>query len=130
YAAWRRDGNQLWMAGMVPMTAQGILHPGMVGAEVSVDQAREAAVLCVMNSLSLAARALDGDLDRLTGCLKLTGIVRAGADFTDHPAVINAASQRVVDLLGEDGLHARIAWGTPSLPANAPVLLDIVWLVA
>lgn len=129
YVAYRRDGNQLWMSGMVPMTPSGVLHPGVVGDDVTVAQAQEAAALCVMNSLSLARHALDGDLARLTGCLKLTGYVRCRADFGDHPAVINAASQRVADLLGEAGAHARIALGTNSLPAASPVAIDLIWLV-
>lgn len=129
YAAFKQDGRQLWMSGMVPMSASGILHPGVVGQDVSVENAGQAAALCVMNSLSLARVALGGDLSRLAGCLKLTGYVRCAADFADQPGVINPASQRIMDLFGDAGPHARIALGVHALPAQAPVAIDLVWLV-
>jgi enamine deaminase RidA (YjgF/YER057c/UK114 family) len=97
-------GNLLYIAGQLPRGPSGIAHPGRLGAEVSLEQGQEAA--------------------------RLNGFVSATPEFFDHPAVINGASDLMVALLGEKGRHTRIAVGVSSLPANAPVEIDAIFLVA
>jgi enamine deaminase RidA (YjgF/YER057c/UK114 family) len=121
-------GNLLYIAGQLPRGPSGIVHPGRLGAEVSLEQGREAAQLCCLNILSQVKAAL-GNFARVRQCVRLNGFVSATPEFFDHPSVMNGASDLMVALLGDKGKHTRIAVGVPSLPSNAPVEVDAIFLV-
>ncbi|MDD2870192.1 RidA family protein, partial [Neomegalonema sp.] len=115
------SGNLVFVSGQLPMSNGALTIKGLVGAEVSVEQAREAAKLCALNLLAQVKAALGGDLSRLKRVVKLTGFVASGPDFTQHPEVVNGASDVLVEILGDAGRHARAAVGAPSLPRGTPV---------
>jgi enamine deaminase RidA (YjgF/YER057c/UK114 family) len=87
----------------------------------------EAARLCALNLLAQAKQACGGDLDRVRRLVKLTGFVAATADFTDHPKIVNGASDLMILALGEDGRHARSAVGVASLPLGAAVEVEAIF---
>jgi enamine deaminase RidA (YjgF/YER057c/UK114 family) len=118
------DGDLLWVSGQVPRFNQDIRYTGIVGQQVSMEQAREAARLCVANFLSIVAAACDGDLGRVTQVVRITGYVRGDADFAAQSEVINAASQVLTALFGAHGRHARSAIGVHSLPGGAAVEVE------
>jgi enamine deaminase RidA (YjgF/YER057c/UK114 family) len=122
-------GNLLYIAGQLPRGPSAILYPGRLGAEVSIEQGKEAAQLCSLNILAQVKAALGG-FSRVAQCARLNGFVSSTPEFYDHPSVINGASDLMVGLLGERGKHTRIAVGVASLPANAPVEIDAIFLVA
>jgi enamine deaminase RidA (YjgF/YER057c/UK114 family) len=122
-------GNLLYIAGQLPRGPSGIVHPGRLGAEVSIEQGQEAARLCGLNILAQVRAAL-GDLGRVGRCVRLNGFVSATPEFFDHPSVMNGASDLMVAILGDKGKHTRIAVGVSSLPANASVEVDAIFLVA
>ena len=129
YAAVRHLGTQAWVAGHTGRTADGPLHVGVVGDDVSVEQAREEARSAALNVLA----ALDGAglLECVSGVVLLRGLVRARTDFTDHPLVVDAASEVMLAAFGDEvGTHARTALGVASLPGGAPVELEVVVEVA
>lgn len=130
YVPWVRTGNLLFCAGQIPLLNGEIRHQGIVGQDVSVEEAVNAARLCALNLIAHAKAACGGDLDRVARVVKLTGFVAAGAHFTDHPKVINGASDLMVEVFGEAGRHARVAVGAPSLPRGAPVEVDAIFEVA
>jgi enamine deaminase RidA (YjgF/YER057c/UK114 family) len=109
---------------------------GKVAAEpkegfVTVEQAKTAARAVVLNMFATINRALDGDMDgRLLRFVKITVFVNCAADFAQHPVVANGASDLLVEILGEDGRHARAAVGMNSLPLNVCVEIDAVVEVA
>jgi enamine deaminase RidA (YjgF/YER057c/UK114 family) len=103
---------------------------GRLGEQVSLEQGQEAARLCALNLLAQAKAACGGDLGRLARCLKLGGFVSCGPGFTDHPAVINGASDLMVQAMGEAGQHARFAVGCASLPRNAAVEVEGIFELA
>ena len=111
-------------AGMTPRVDGALQHRGQVGADVSLEDARQAAAIAVGNALSAALAALppDGRLDRV---LRLTVYVNAVAGFTEHSAVADGASARLVELLGEAGGACRSAVGVASLPGGACVELEL-----
>lgn len=119
-----RDGDLLWVSGQVPRFNHEIRHTGVVGQQVSMEQAREAARLCLANFLSIVAAACDGDLSCVTQVIRITGYVRGGADFAMQSEVINAASEVLTQLFGERGKHARSAIGVHSLPGGAAVEIE------
>ena len=106
-----------------------IKFSGVVGQNVSVDDAVEAARICALNILAQTKAAI-GDLDRIAQVIKLGGFVNGAPNFTDQPKVINGASDLLVQVLGDKGLHARSAVGAGGLPLNVPVEVDAVIAIA
>jgi enamine deaminase RidA (YjgF/YER057c/UK114 family) len=94
---------------------------------MNVDFGRKAARLAAINVLAQAADALEGDLDRVTRVVKVTGFVAAIANFHQHPEVINGASELFVDVFGELGRHARAAIGCASLPRGSAVEVEAIF---
>ncbi|MCP5433692.1 MAG: RidA family protein [Alphaproteobacteria bacterium] len=127
YVPFTLAGGLLFVAGQVSVTADGRRIVGKVGADLTLEDAHEAARACAINLLAQARLACGGDLDRIAACVKLGGFVNATADFTDHPKVLNGASDLMVDVLGEKGRHARFAVGAASLPFNVAVEIDGVF---
>ncbi|WP_207461912.1 RidA family protein [Azospirillum sp. SYSU D00513] len=124
------SGNTLYVSGQITVWNGERKFIGKVGQDFTVEQGREAARLCGLNILAQARAALGGDLDRVVRVLRLGGFVNSGADFHDHPAVINGASELMLDVFGEAGKHARAAVGAPSLPANVAVEVDAIFEIA
>jgi len=115
-----RSGNLLFVSGQVTSWNGELRHRGKVGREIGVEEARAAARLCALNVLA-QARDFLGGLDRVRRVVQVQGFVNAEPGFTDHPAVINGASDLFVELFGDAGRHARFAVGAGSLPFNVAV---------
>ena len=120
------EGNMLFVSGQLPVR-DGQMVKGHLGREVSVEEGARAAELCALNVLAQVSAALDGHLDRVARVVKLGGFVACTADFTDHPKVINGASDLMIKVFGDAGKHARAAVGVPSLPLGAAVEVDAVF---
>ena len=129
YVPYVIDGKQLWVAGQVPFWNGIIKYTGIVGETVSTEDAVDAARICALNILAQTKAAL-GDLDRIVRLIKLGGFVNGAPGFADQPAVINGASNLLVEVLGSKGLHARSAVGAGGLPLNTPVEIDAVIAIA
>lgn len=122
-------GNLLFVSGQISKAADGSIAKGRLGGDLTVEAGREAARLCALNILAQARTAL-GSLDRIGQVLRLTGYVNAAPEFTDHPQVLNGASDLMVEVLGEKGRHTRVAVGVSSLPLGCAVEVDAIILVA
>ena len=120
-----REGNLLFLSGQGPREANGYLHTGKVGIDVTVDQAYSHARLTGINLLSVIEDVL-GDLGRVKRVVKLLGMVNAAPDFADHPSVINGCSDLFVEVFGKRGEHARSAVGVSSLPGNITVEVEAI----
>ena len=121
YVPVTQAGAIAFVAGQVAMIDGQLLHPGKVGSEVSVERGQEAAARAALQSLSALRAHLGGTLDRLVRILQLTVYVAADAEFAEHPAVANGASDLLITVLGADGRHARVAVGVASLPLGTSV---------
>jgi len=130
YVPWVRTGALLFISGQITLGAKGLEYVGIVGADINLEDARRAARLAGLNVIAQAAMALDGDLDRVKLVVKVTGFVNAAPGFTQHPEVVNGASDLFVEVFGEAGRHARAAVGTSSLPRNVAVEIEAVFEVA
>lgn len=124
YVPYRVDQGFLTIAGQLPMKSGQVLYQGIVGRDLTLEQGQEAARLCAINILAQIKSALNGDWTRLLGVVRLGGFVASGPDFTDHPKVVNGASDLIVSVLGDVGRHARFAVGVSSLPLGAAVEVD------
>ena len=125
YVPFVLSGPFLYLSGQGPRQPDGSLHTGKVGAQVSVEEAYIHARTTGLNLLSVAHMAL-GDLGRVRRVVKLLGMVNAVPDFTDHPQVINGASDLFVSVFGDAGRHARSAVGMGSLPGNITVEIEAI----
>lgn len=126
YVPYRRSGNQVFISGQVSITSDASAK-GKVGGDLSVEDGYAAARLCGLNILAQLRAAVGDDIDRAKA-IKLGGFVNAPADFTGPPAVINGASDLMVEVLGEDaGKHARFAVAVASLPSGVAVEVDAIF---
>jgi enamine deaminase RidA (YjgF/YER057c/UK114 family) len=118
------SGSTAYVAGQVPIVDGKPLHPGHLGAEVSIEDGADAARQAALQALS-ALRAALGSFDRLIGILQVTVYIAAAPDFVEHPKVANGASEVLAEILGKAGSHARVAIGTASLPLGASVEVQV-----
>lgn len=128
YVPFVLSGGQLFIAGQVSRVFDGALITGKLGDGLTVDQGRKASEFAGLAVLAQVKAAL-GSLDRVVQLLRLNGFVNAAPDFTDHPEVMNGASNLMVAVLGDRGRHTRVAVGVPSLPAGAAVEIDAIFAV-
>jgi enamine deaminase RidA (YjgF/YER057c/UK114 family) len=122
----RVGGNRVYISGHGPQTPEGSFAPtlGKVGAEVSVEEAYQAARLTALSILGTLKREL-GDLDRVTRWLRVFGMVNSAPGFIEQPSVINGFSDLILELYGpEAGQHTRSAVGLAELPFGIPVEIE------
>lgn len=133
------------VANYIPTPHKPVRHPARIGqiafmdgelvdrgtleSSISVENAYQSARTCAINVLAQLSGAMDGDMDRIVSCRKLTVFVAATSDFAEHPKVDNGASDLIVEVLGDIGPHSRSAVGVSSLPFNAPVEVEAVFEV-
>ena len=124
YVGWVKTGNLVFTAGQVPIKNGEFQYQGIVGKDVSPEDATEAAKLCAVNIISQVKAACGGDLDKVVRVVKLVGFVNAAPGFEGHPGIINGASDMMVEVFGDAGKHARSAVGAGSLPLNVAVEIE------
>lgn len=115
----------VYTAGQLPMVNGELKYAGKVGKEVTEEDARMAAEICVLNCLA-AVKGLIGSINDIQKIVKLTVFVNSAAGFTGQPKVANGASEFLVNIFGEAGKHARSAVGVSELPLNAPVEIEMI----
>ena len=127
YVAIKKVSNLLYISGQLPIGSDGKILKGKIGKELTLEDGQKASKLCVINILAQANKAVDGDLNKIKNCIKITGFVNSTDDFTDQPKVINPASETLSYIFGEKGKHARAAVSTSSLPLGAAVEIDAIF---
>jgi len=119
-------GDVLYVSGHGPEDNEGnLVYRGRVGAEVSLEEAYDAARLTGIQLLRSVHDYL-GSLDHVKRVVKLLGLVNSAPDFHEQPAVIHGCSDLLVEVFGEQGKHARSAMGTSNLPMNQPVEIEMI----
>lgn len=120
-----RTGPHVYTAGQLPLADGKLLMTGKVGAEVSTAEAAALARTCALNALAAVA-SVAGGLRGVTRIVKVTGFVASAAGFTEQAAVVNGASDLLLEVFGEAGRHARSAVGMAALPFDAPVEVELI----
>ena len=123
YVASKIVGNLIYISGQVSFNLEGVLTKGKIGRDLSLEQGQEAAKLCALNILAQLKR-ICGSLNKVKGCIKLTGYVNSTDSFVDQPKIINEASNLVSNIFGDNGKHTRAAVSVNSLPLGAAVEVD------
>lgn len=120
-----RTGELLFLSGTGPFKDGRIAFAGKLGRDLTVEQGYEAARLTLLNALAMVRQEL-GTLDRVVRIVRVTGHVASAEGFTQQPAVINGASDLLVQIFGEAGRHARLALGAAELPLNMCIELELI----
>ena len=127
YIAYKISGKFLYISGQLPIGLDGKILKGKIGKDLTLEQGQAASKLCVLNILAQAKKAMDGDLDKIKGCLKITGYVNSVDDFVEQPKIINPASETLAAIFGNNGKHTRAAVSSNSLPLGIPVEIDAIF---
>ena len=120
-----RAGGLIFVAGQLPLQNGKIAFAGKVGSDLSVDAGYAACQLCALNALSIL-EAECGSLDEIKQIVRMSGFVCSAAGFTDQAKVVNGASELMKEVLGDRGVHARLAVGVSELPLGAAVELEVI----
>ena len=127
YVAFKKIENLLYISGQLPIGPDGKITKGKIGKNLSLEDGQKASKLCVINILAQASKAMNGDLDKIKNCIKITGFVNSTDDFFDQPRVINPASETLSTIFGDKGKHSRVAVSSNSLPLGAAVEIDAIF---
>jgi enamine deaminase RidA (YjgF/YER057c/UK114 family) len=125
YIPAKQTGNIVFTAGQLPMENGELISKGLLGQDVEIDEANKAARICTLNALA-AIKGVIGDLDRIKQIVRVVGYVASIPTFTQQPAVVNGASELLLEIFGENGKHARSAVGIAVLPLNASVEIELI----
>jgi enamine deaminase RidA (YjgF/YER057c/UK114 family) len=120
-----KTGNLVFVSGQIPMRDGKVQVTGKIPTNTTVEEAQSAAKLCILNALSQIKSEI-GSLDRISRIVRVSGFVNSSPDFTEQPKVINAASDLLYEIFGENGKHSRIAVGVASLPLDSSVEIDVI----
>ena len=126
YVAFKKIDKLLFISGQLPIDLDGKMIKGKIGKDLTIEDGQKASKLCAINILSQAKKAMNGDLNKIKNCIKITGYVNSIDNFIDQPKVINPASETLSEVFGDKGKHARAAVSTNSLPLGAAVEIDAI----
>ena len=127
YVAAKISGKLLFISGQISIDANGNLIKGKLGKELDVKKGYEAAERCALSIISQSKKICGDDLSKIKSCIKLTGYVNSSDDFIEQPKVINGASDTISKIFGDNGMHARAAVSTNSLPLGVAVEVDAIF---
>ena len=124
YLATKLTGKLLYISGQISIDDKGELIKGKLGKNLDVSQGYDAAKRCGLAIISQVKKACNEDLSKVKSCLKITGYVNSTDSFIDQPKVINGASEIIAKIFVNEGLHARAAISSNSLPLGVAVEVD------
>ena len=127
YLATKFVGKMLYISGQISINEKGELIKGKLGKDLKTEEGYEAAKRCGLSIVSQVKKACGDDLSKIKSCVKLTGFVNSADDFTEQPKVINGASELIVSIFGDAGMHTRAAVSTNSLPLGVSVEVDAIF---
>ena len=118
-------GNLAFVSGQIPIKDGKVAFSGKVPVEQSVENAQEAAKLCIINGLAQLNTHF-GTLENIKKIIRISGFVNSTSDFSEQPKIINHASDLLFEIFGDSGKHSRVAVGVSSLPLNSTVEIDMI----
>ena len=127
YVATKTSGKMLFISGQISIDQNGQLIKGKVGKDLNTEAGYNAAKRCALSIVAQVKKACGDDLSKVKSCIKLTGFVNSTEEFTEQPKVVNGASDLIVSIFGESGMHTRAAVSTNSLPLGVSVEVDAIF---
>lgn len=126
YVPYTVAGNIIFISGNLPIVKGELKYKGRLGDEISLEDGKEAARLAAINAISALRAAAAGNLDAVELIVRIEGFVASTPEFTDHPKVVNGASELILEVFGDAGRHSRFAVGCSSLPLGTPVEIGMI----
>ena len=126
YIPAKKVGNLLFISGQAPVKNGKFPYLGKVGVDLTEEDGIKAAELCAINIIAALKYSIEGNWDNLDTFVKIGGFVNCTSEYTDHPKIINGASDLIVKIFGERGKHSRFAVGSNSLPLNISVEIEAI----
>lgn len=120
-----RTGNLIFVSGQLPKMEGKIAFRGRIGKDLNLESARRAARACIANILAVLKQEL-GSLEKIKKIVRLAGYINTYPGFNDHPKVMDAASDLLVEIFGEAGKHSRVAVGVVELPLGAAIEMEMI----
>ena len=127
YVASKISGHLLFISGQISIDEKGNLIKGKLGNELSTEDGYKAAERCALSIVAQVSKKLNGDLNKIKSCVKLVGFVNSENNFIEQPKVINGASDTIVKIFGDSGMHTRAAVSVNSLPLGVAVEVDAIF---
>ena len=127
YVASKIVGKLLYISGQISMNSKGELIKGKLGKDLNTEDGYKAAERCALSILAQAKKILSGNLDEIKSCIKIVGFVNSTDDFIEQPKVINGASDMLVKILEDKGMHTRAAVSVNNLPLGVAVEIDAIF---
>ena len=127
YVASKISGHLLFISGQISIDEKGNLIKGKLGNDLSTEDGYKAAERCAMSIVAQANKILKNDLNKIKSCVKLVGFVNSNENYTEQPKVINGASDTIVKIFGDKGMHTRAAVSVNSLPLGVAVEVDAIF---
>ena len=127
YVATKITGKLLYISGQISINENGELIKGKLGKELNTEAGYNAAKRCALNIIAQAKKACANDLSKIKSCIKLTGFVNSTDEFIEQPKVINGASDLIVSVFGNYGMHTRAAVSANTLPLGVAVEVDAIF---
>jgi len=127
YVASKIVGKLLYISGQISMNSKGELIKGKLGKDLNTEDGYKAAERCALSILAQAKKMLSGNLEQIKSCIKIVGFVNSTSDFIEQPKVINGASDMLVKILEDKGMHTRAAVSVNSLPLGVAVEIDAIF---
>ena len=127
YVASKIVGKLLYISGQISMNSKGELIKGKLGKDLNTEDGYKAAERCALSILAQAKKILSGNLDVIKSCIKIVGFVNSTDDFIEQPKVINGASDMLVKILEDKGMHTRAAVCVNNLPFGVAVEIDAIF---
>jgi enamine deaminase RidA (YjgF/YER057c/UK114 family) len=126
YVPFKIIDNLLYVSGQAPSQNGKIVYTGKIGEDLSEEKGVLAAELCCLNIIAVLKKSINGQWEKLDSFVKLGGFVNCNTGYTNHPNIINGASNLLVKIFGDQGRHTRFAVGSNSLPMNIAVEIDAI----
>ena len=126
YTAYKIVNNLIYISGQLPIDKNGEMIKGTIGKNLTLEDGQKAARLCILNSIGQLKNAIK-DLDKVVQCIKMNGYINCTSEFTDHPKLLNSASDLLVTIFGNKGSHARAVVGVISLPLDAAAEIETIF---
>ena len=127
YVASKIVGKLLYISGQISMNTKGELIKGKLGKDLNTEDGYKAAERCALSILAQAKKILSGNLDEIKSCIKIVGFVNSTDNFIEQPKVINGASDMLVKILEDKGMHTRAAVSVNNLPLGVAVEIDAIF---
>jgi len=126
YSAYTISQKKIYISGQLPIKENGEIIKGKIGENLTIAEGKEATKIAILNTIGHLKRAT-GDLNKVKKCLKINGFINCTSSFHDHPALLNIASNIIINIFGEKGKHARAVIGVSSLPFNSAVEIETIF---